>query len=276
MSSPYSFMRNIDSSSSLALGNQYGQGQLFFMKSLMTLSATIFYVWCSLFDILVPASSPRALSQSSRPISNLSQSHLSSSKPYGESLASSLLRPSTESNIHGYDRPFSNGKHSDESLGQMYRGEYSNRGGSVSSGYGSQERPEIADIPQHPKSIIDPRHKVAAPSSKRQQLPYHNTPQATETRSVSSQNRGTPDSVAAASYEKKEYKSSPRQPVSVFNYEGSDRMGSRNHLHMMANHSLMAAQSAKQEEDSAKKRNLKRLRKKITVNLQGTRYDVGK
>ena len=73
----------------------------------------------------------------------------------------------------------------------------------------------------------------------------------------------------------KSSRNSQQGQLSVFNYEGADRSNSRNHLHMLMNHNMMNARQ--QEEDSNKKKsNTKKARRKITVNLQGTRYDVGK
>lgn len=123
---------------------------------------------------------------------------------------------------------------------------------------------------------------------------HHQTPQATETSTYSSsttqqqqrlrdqKQSNTGSSVRGSSQVTSSSKTSAapaarsHDKMSVFNYEGGDRAGSRNHMHMMMNHNLMNAHQPQDSETSKKKvGNLKKARKKITVNLQGTRYDVG-
>lgn len=123
---------------------------------------------------------------------------------------------------------------------------------------------------------------------------HQQTPQATETYTTGS----GPGKYSSPSTQRTEdstslYKSSPRQPttdrtptgdrqqLSVFNYEGGDRSQSRNQLHMLMNHNhhMMNAHTNHQQDSDSnnkKKTNLKKSRKKITVNLQGTRYEIGK
>lgn len=69
--------------------------------------------------------------------------------------------------------------------------------------------------------------------------------------------------------------SGSQQQLSVFNYEGGDRSGSRSHLHMLMNHNLMNARQPDENNNKKKTSNSKKTRRKITVNLQGTRYEVG-
>jgi len=81
---------------------------------------------------------------------------------------------------------------------------------------------------------------------------------------------------AGGSADMNQVKASPRSQLSVFNYEGGDRATSRSHLHMLTHHNLMNARQQQEEITLKKKGNAKKSRRKITVNLQGTRYDVGK
>ena len=139
---------------------------------------------------------------------------------------------------------------------------------SLLSDYGSRQ----SELNQS-RLIQEHDHKVRTV----QKQSHHQTPLATDTytatRDVPSQQRG----------DNTHYKPSPRQPnggekqqFSVFNYEGGDRTQSRNQLHMLMNHNLMNAHAGSNQEDSQKKKNnVKKSRKKITVNLQGTRYEIG-
>lgn len=112
---------------------------------------------------------------------------------------------------------------------------------------------------------------------------HHRTPQATDTYTAT---RDTPSHQTPRADQLKNdnphYKPSPRQPngdkphLSVFNYEGGDRTQSRNQLHMLMNHNLMNAHGSSNQDDGQKKKNnMKKSRKRITVNLQGTRYEIG-
>lgn len=162
-------------------------------------------------------------------------------------------------------------------------GDYSSYRKSLSSEHRNSAAAE--QLVNSSKSIQESNHRSSHGSVIKQG--HSQTPAATETTNYNSsphaalkaskQITNTRDAARAheAASSEPSGKSMRGSQLSVFNYEGGDRSQSRNHLHMLMNHNMMNAHQ--HEEDSNKKRtsNAKRTRRKITVNLQGTRYDVG-
>lgn len=145
----------------------------------------------------------------------------------------------------------------------------------------------------HSKTQSSPRDtksNQSALSTSPYKSTHHYRPSATETSksfpldNSASKSKNSLRSTGIADNEAKitVTESSPRQAqsqqLSVFNYGGGEKGASRSHLHMLMNHNLMTAHSATErheEEVNKRKANIKKSRKKITVNLQGTRYEVG-